>query len=59
MLDIGWSELFVVAVIALLVVGPKELPAMLRTIGKFAAMIKRQAQEFRAQFDDAIKGHRI
>lgn len=55
MLDIGWAELFVVAVIALLVVGPKELPAMLRTIGKFVAMIKRQAQEFRTQFDDAIK----
>ncbi len=55
MLDIGWAELFVMAVIALLVVGPKELPAMLRTIGKFIAMIKRQAQDFRNQFDDAIK----
>ena len=55
MLDIGWAELFVMAVIALLVVGPKELPAMLRTIGKFVAMIKRQAQDFRSQFDDAIK----
>ena len=55
MLDIGWAELFVMAVIALLVVGPKELPAMLRTVGKFIAMIKRQAQDFRSQFDDAIK----
>ena len=48
MLDIGWAELFVMAVIALLVVGPKELPAMLRTIGKFIAMIKRQAQEIQS-----------
>ncbi|MEM7747754.1 MAG: Sec-independent protein translocase protein TatB [Pseudomonadota bacterium] len=55
MLDIGWAELFVMAVIALLVVGPKELPAMLRTIGKFVSMIKRQAQDFRSQFDEAIK----
>ncbi|MGI9423632.1 MAG: Sec-independent protein translocase protein TatB [Hyphomicrobiaceae bacterium] len=55
MLDIGWSELFIVATIALLVVGPKELPSLLRTIGRFAATIKRQAQEFRTQFDEAIK----
>ena len=55
MLDIGWSELLVVAVIALLVVGPKELPAMLRTIGKYIGIIKRQAQEFRTQFDEAIR----
>ncbi|MGI9411978.1 MAG: Sec-independent protein translocase protein TatB [Hyphomicrobiaceae bacterium] len=55
MLDIGWSELFVVGIIALLVVGPKELPALLRTIGRYMGMIKRQAAEFRAQFDEAIK----
>lgn len=55
MLDIGWSELLVVAVIALLVVGPRELPAMLRTIGKYLGIIKRQAQEFRTQFDEAIR----
>ena len=55
MLDLGWSELLVVAVVALIVVGPKELPALLRTIGKFVNVIRRQAGEFRAQFDDAIK----
>ena len=55
MLDIGWSELFVVGVIALLVVGPKELPALLRTIGKYLGVLKRQAREFRDQFDEAIK----
>lgn len=55
MLDIGWSELLVVAVIALVIVGPKELPALLRMIGKYMGLIKRQAQEFRSQFDEAIK----
>jgi len=55
MLDIGWSELLVVGIIALLVVGPKELPGLLRTIGRYVGIVRRQADEFRAQFDDAIK----
>ncbi|MEO1793174.1 MAG: Sec-independent protein translocase protein TatB [Pseudomonadota bacterium] len=55
MLDIGWTELLVIGVVALLVVGPKELPGLLRTIGRYVGMIKRQAGEFRAQFDEAIK----
>ncbi|MEM1306902.1 MAG: Sec-independent protein translocase protein TatB [Pseudomonadota bacterium] len=55
MLDIGLYELVVVGVVALLVVGPKELPGLLRTIGRYVGMIKRQASEFRAQFDEAIK----
>lgn len=55
MFDIGWSELLVIGVVALLVVGPKELPALLRTIGRYMGMVKRQASEFRAQFDDAMR----
>ena len=55
MLDIGWWELFVMGMVALLVVGPKELPALLRTIGRYVGMIKRQADEFRSQFDDAMR----
>lgn len=55
MFDIGWSELLVIGVVALLVVGPKELPALLRTIGRYVGMIKRQANEFRAQFDEAMR----
>jgi len=55
MLDIGWWELFVMGMVALLVVGPKELPTLLRTIGRYVGMIKRQADEFRSQFDDAIR----
>jgi sec-independent protein translocase protein TatB len=55
MFDIGWSELLVIGVVALLVVGPKELPALLRTIGKYVGILKRQANEFRAQFDEAMR----
>ena len=45
MFDIGWTELVVIGVVALLVVGPKELPALLRTIGRYMGMVKRQANE--------------
>lgn len=55
MFDIGWGELLVIGVVALLVVGPKELPALLRTIGRYVGIVKRQANEFRAQFDEAIR----
>jgi sec-independent protein translocase protein TatB len=55
MFDIGWSELLVIAVATLIVVGPKDLPVLLRTIGRYVGILKRQASEFRAQFDDAIR----
>lgn len=55
MFDIGWSELMILGVIALIVVGPKELPAMLRTLGRYAGVLKRQAAEFRQHFDQALK----
>jgi sec-independent protein translocase protein TatB len=59
MFDIGWSELLVIGVVALIVVGPKELPVLLRTVGRYLGMIKRQAAEFRQQFDDAIRESEI
>jgi sec-independent protein translocase protein TatB len=55
MFDISWTELLVIGAVALLVVGPKELPALLRTIGRYSGMIKRQANEFRSQFDEAMR----
>lgn len=55
MFDIGWSELLVIAVATLIVVGPKDLPIFLRTIGKYVGVLKRQASEFRTHFDDAIR----
>ena len=55
MFDIGWSELLIIGVIALIVVGPKELPVLLRTIGRYVGIIRKQAAEFRAQFDEALR----
>ena len=54
MFDIGWSELLVIAIVAIVVVGPKELPRVLRTFGQYAGKLKRTAAEFRRQFDEAM-----
>ncbi|MEM7301061.1 MAG: Sec-independent protein translocase protein TatB [Pseudomonadota bacterium] len=55
MFDIGWSELLVVAVVMVLVVGPKELPGMLRTIGSTIKKVRGMAGDFQRQFDEALK----
>lgn len=55
MFDIGWSELLVLGIVALIVIGPKDLPIVLRTVGRYAGIVKRQAAEFRAQFEEAIR----
>ncbi|MEP3276996.1 MAG: Sec-independent protein translocase protein TatB [Stappiaceae bacterium] len=55
MFDIGWTELLVVAVIAIIVVGPKDLPGMLRTVGQTIGRLRRMATEFQGTFNDALK----
>ena len=55
MFDISWSELLILGIVTLVFVGPKELPVFLRTIGKYVGMVKRQAGEFREQFDTAMR----
>ncbi|MCF6322362.1 MAG: Sec-independent protein translocase protein TatB [Rhizobiaceae bacterium] len=55
MFDIGWTEMLVVAVVMILVVGPKDLPGMLRTIGKSIGNMRRMASDFQRQFSDALK----
>jgi sec-independent protein translocase protein TatB len=55
MFDITSSKLLILGIVALLVIGPKDLPALLRTIGKYMGIIKRHAADFRAQFDDAMR----
>lgn len=55
MLDIGWSELLVIAVVLIVVVGPKDLPPMIRAFGKTMAGLRKMAGDFRTQFDEALK----
>lgn len=55
MLDIGWTELLVIAVILIVVVGPKDLPPMIRAFGKMTKRLRQTAGEFRAQFDEALR----
>ena len=55
MFDIGWTELLLVAVVAILVVGPKDLPRMLRTFGQTLGSLRRMAGEFQGQFNEALR----
>ncbi|MFC7064972.1 Sec-independent protein translocase protein TatB [Brucella rhizosphaerae] len=55
MLDIGWSELLIIAIVMIVVVGPKDLPKMLRAFGKATARMRSTANEFRHQFNEALK----
>jgi len=51
MLNIGWSEMLIVAAIALIVVGPKDLPAMLRQLGKMFGTVRRMGNEFKSEIN--------
>ncbi len=55
MLDIGGGELLVIGIVALVVIGPKELPGLLRTAGNAMGKVRRMAAEFRGQFDEAMR----
>ncbi len=55
MFDIGWSELLVIGVVALIVVGPKDLPVMFRTLGRFTAKARAMGREFQRAMDDAAR----
>jgi len=55
MLDIGWQEILVIGVVALLVVGPKELPRLLRTVGQWAGRARSMAREFQRSMDEAAR----
>jgi sec-independent protein translocase protein TatB len=55
MLDIGWTELLVIAVVLIVVVGPKDLPPMLRAFGKMTSNLRKMAGDFRTQFDQALR----
>lgn len=55
MFDIGWSELLIFVVVALIFLGRDELPAFLRTMGRWSGMLRRQADEFRSYVDEAMR----
>jgi sec-independent protein translocase protein TatB len=55
MFDIGWTEMLVIAVVMIVVVGPKDLPGMLRTFGRTATKLRSMAGDFQKQFNDALK----
>ena len=55
MFDIGWSELLVIAIVAIIVVGPKDLPRLMRSFGHYAGKLSRMANEFKQQVDEAMR----
>ena len=55
MFDIGWGELVVIGIVALIAIGPKELPTVLRTLGQYMGKIRRMAADFQGQFQEAMR----
>jgi sec-independent protein translocase protein TatB len=55
MFDIGWGELLVIGMVALVAIGPKELPGVLRTVGQWTGKLRRMAAEFQNQFHEAMR----
>lgn len=53
MFDIGWAELLIIAIVALIVVGPKDLPGMFRTVGQFMGRARGMAREFQRSMEQA------
>src|SRR5690606_17408344 len=59
MLGLGWSEMLVIGIVALVVVGPKDLPVMMRNIGRMMGTVRRMSNEFRREIDKAIAADEI
>src|SRR4029077_14934638 len=55
MFEIGWSELLLIGIVALIAIGPKELPTVLRTLGQWMSKLRRMASEFQNQFQEAMR----
>ncbi|EIM28508.1 Sec-independent protein translocase protein TatB [Microvirga lotononidis] len=55
MLDMSWGEVMVIGAVALIVIGPKDLPKALRTVGQVTGKLRRMAAEFQGQFNEAMR----
>ena len=55
MFDVGWTELLLIGVVALIVIGPKDLPMMFHTLGRITARARGMAREFSSAMEDAAK----
>lgn len=59
LLDIGWTELVLIAVVAIVVIGPKDLPVVLRTMGRMARRARVLMNEFKGSVDEMIRESEI
>lgn len=55
MFGLGWGEMVVIGIVALIAIGPKELPTVLRSVGHWMGKIRRMAAEFQGQFQEALR----
>ena len=55
MFDMSWGEVLVIGAVALIVIGPKDLPKALRTLGNMTSQVKKMASEFQSQFNEAMR----
>lgn len=55
MFDIGWSEMLVIAAVAVVVIGPKDLPRVMRTVGQFTTRVRGMAREFQNSMDEMAR----
>ena len=55
MFGLGWGEMVVIGIVALIAIGPKELPTVLRTLGQWMGKVRRMANEFQGQFQEALR----
>ena len=55
MFEIGWTEILLIAVVAIVVIGPKDLPRVMRIVGQWTGKMKRMGREFQNQFQEALR----
>lgn len=55
MFDLGWTEILLIAVVAIVVIGPKDLPRAMRAVGQWTTKVKRMAGDFQRQFNEAVR----